>query len=94
MLTYALGKLLVCKIMEKENSLKKSKRTARTIEEEIAQATEKLRHLQQRKKEQIRKDRERNYKMIIDLIKTERLDGVQHEKWKEALPKIKALLST
>lgn len=63
-----------------------------TLEAEIAKAAEKLKKLQEKQKEKIKVERERNQKTVMELIKTERLDSVTAEKWKEMMPQIKALL--
>ena len=70
----------------------KSGRRAKTLDEEIAAQREKLRKLEERQREQQRKERERNQKAVMELIKTERLDTVPSDLWREAMPKIKALL--
>jgi len=67
-------------------------RKARTIEDEIAAQREKLKRLEEKKKELQRLDRERNQKAVLDLIRAERLDNVPAEKWRQAMPKLKVLL--
>ncbi|ABM44297.1 hypothetical protein N5D77_24500 [Comamonas thiooxydans] len=78
--------------MSSESSSTKPGRKAKSLDDEIAAAAEKLRKLQERQKEQQRKERERNQKAVMELIKTERLDAVPSDLWREAMPKIKALL--
>ena len=78
--------------MSSETTNLKSGRKAKTLDEEIAAQREKLRKLEERQREQQRKERERNQKAVMELIKTERLDAVPSDLWREAMPKIKALL--
>ena len=78
--------------MNDEISTAKPARKVKSLDDEIAAAAEKLRRLQDRQKEQQRKEREKNQKAVMDLIKMERLDIVQPDIWREAMPKIKALL--
>jgi hypothetical protein len=78
--------------MSDEKAPTKTGRKARSLEEEIQKAAEKLRRLQDQQREQQRKERERNQKAVLELIKAERLDAVPAEQWRDALPKIKALL--
>ncbi len=78
--------------MSSETTNPKPGRKAKTLDEEIAAQREKLRKLEERQREQQRKERERNQKAVMELIKTERLDAVPSDLWREAMPKIKALL--
>jgi nucleosome binding factor SPN SPT16 subunit len=78
--------------MKSENVAPKKARAPRTLDEEIAAQREKLRKLELKQREQLRKERERNQKSVLELIKTERLDSVPSEVWREAMPKLKALL--
>lgn len=78
--------------MAEEKSTGKPARKARTLEEEIARAEAKLRKLQELHREQQRKERERNQKAVLEIIKGERLDLIPADKWRDALPKIRALL--
>jgi len=78
--------------MSSETMNPKSGRKTKTLDEEIAAQREKLRKLEERQREQQRKERERNQKAVMELIKTERLDAVPSDLWREAMPKIKALL--
>lgn len=63
-----------------------------TIEEEIAAQREKLKKLEERQRENIRKERERNGKAVMDMIRGEKLDLISAELWKEAMPTIKKAL--
>lgn len=78
--------------MNSETTNPKSGRKAKTLDEEIAAQRDKLRRLEERQREQQRKEREKNQKAVMELIKTERLDAVPSDLWREAMPKIKALL--
>lgn len=78
--------------MSRESSSNKPGRKAKSLDDEIAAAAEKLRKLQERQREQQRKERERNQKAVMEIIKTERLDAVPSEIWRDVMPKIKALL--
>lgn len=78
--------------MSEENVSKLRGRKQKSLEEEIAAQREKLRKLEERHKEQQRKERERNQKAVMELIKSEKLDTVPAEVWRDAMPKIKALL--
>lgn len=78
--------------MSSESTNNKAGRKAKTLDEEIAAQRDKLRKLEERQRDQQRKEREKNQKAVMELIKTERLDAVPSELWREAMPKIKALL--
>ena len=78
--------------MSSETTNPKSERKAKTLDEEIAAQREKLRKLGKQQREQQRKERERNQKAVMELIKTERLDTIPSNLWREAMPKIRALL--
>lgn len=71
---------------------KKSKTSARTIEEEIEFQEDKLRKLKDQKRLNDIKLRERNIRAVLDLLKTERLDVVSAEQWHKKLPEIRTLL--
>lgn len=70
----------------------KSVRKPRSLEEEITVQREKLKKLEERQRENQRKDRERNTKAVLELIRAEKLDLVSAENWKSALPTIKEAL--
>ena len=78
--------------MSSETTNPKPSRKAKTLGEEIAAQREKLRKLGKQQREQQRKERERNQKAVMELIKTERLDTIPSNLWREAMPKIRALL--
>ena len=68
------------------------RRPAASIDEQIAEAARRLEELREKKKAEDRATIEKNRKAIGDLIRSERLDGVDVEDWRRALPKLKALL--
>ncbi len=70
----------------------KKERKPKSVEDEIAAAREKLKKLEERQREQQRKERERNAKMVLDLIHAEKLDTVSADAWRSAMPTIKEVL--
>lgn len=70
----------------------KAGRPSRSLDEEIAATAAKLQALRDKKKEEERRERERNQKAILALIKDEGLDAVSAEAWKAAVPKLRKLL--
>jgi hypothetical protein len=79
--------------MEQDKKLDKPLRKKKSLEEEIALQREKLRRLEDKHREHQRKWREKNQKSVLDLIRSEKLDVVDIEKWQEILPNLKTLLS-
>ncbi|KVV25078.1 hypothetical protein WK78_03010 [Burkholderia cepacia] len=79
--------------MANENAATKPVRQVRSLEDEITKARDKLRRLEEQHREQQRKEREKNAKAVLELLKSEKLDIVPAELWKDALPKIRALLA-
>ena len=67
-------------------------RPSRSLDEEISVAEAKLKALRDRRREEERKERERNLKAVLALIKDEGLDGVSVDLWKLAVPKLRGLL--
>lgn len=67
-------------------------RKVRNLEEEIAAQRAKLKALEDRQKDQQRKERERNQKAVMEIIKAEKLDTATAEQWANALPAIKTAL--
>lgn len=65
---------------------------AKSLDEEIAAAQERLNKLQAQKREKERKDLERNQKAIAAFLRAEKLDMVPIEKWTEALPALRRVL--
>ena len=78
--------------MDTLNTSKPHGRKARSLQEEIAAAAEKLRKLQERQKEIERKALARNQKAVSELIAAHRLDGIPVEHWRQAIEEIKASL--
>ncbi len=70
----------------------KSTKKVKTLDEQISAQREKLRKLEDAQKEQLRRERERNQRAVLELIKSERLDAVSPDLWRKAMPKIKSLL--
>lgn len=67
-------------------------KAGKTLDDEIQAAAEKLRKLQERKRESVRKERERNTKAVLDLLRDEKLDQVPAELWQKSLPQLRKLL--
>ena len=77
-----------------EKVSEKPLRKKKSLEEEIALQREKLKHLEDKHREQQRKWREKNQKSVLELIRSEKLDVVEIEKWQEILPNLKSLLAS
>ena len=67
-------------------------RKVRTLDDEILAQREKLRKLEERKREAQSRERERNIKAVLELIRAEKLDVVPAEQWKTAMVAIKRAL--
>jgi Spy/CpxP family protein refolding chaperone len=67
-------------------------RKPRSIEEAIAEQRDKLKKLEDKQREQIRKEREKTAKAVLELIRAEKLDLIDIEKWNAALPTVKEAL--
>lgn len=65
---------------------------AKSLDEEIAAAQQKLNMLVAKKREEERKALERNQKAIAALLRTEKLDAVPIEQWTSALTALRKLL--
>jgi Spy/CpxP family protein refolding chaperone len=73
----------------------KTARQPRSLETEIATQRDKLKKLEERQRNQQRKERDRNTKSVLDMIRAEKLDMVSPDIWKNAMKTIKdALLIT
>ncbi|KVL85321.1 hypothetical protein [Burkholderia stagnalis] len=70
----------------------KPSRKPRSLDDEIAKAAAKLKRLQDEQREQIRKDRERNHKAVLELLRSEGLDEIPAARWKEKIDAIKRAL--
>jgi hypothetical protein len=78
--------------MSQDKTQEKTQRKAKTLEDEIATAREKLKLLEEKQREQKKKWRDKNQKAVLELIRSEKLDLVDFEKWKATLPQLKSLL--
>ena len=67
-------------------------RPSRSLDEEISVTEAKLKALRDRRREEERRERERNLKSVLALIKDEGLDGVSADQWKASMPKLRELL--
>ena len=72
----------------------KSKKTQKSLDEEIAAAEERLKRLKQRKAEKEQKELERNQKLVYAFLRTEKLDAVPIEIWSKTLAQLRKLLKT
>lgn len=75
-----------------QQDLIKPQRKAKTLEDEIAIAREKLKRLEEKQREQQRKWREKNQKSIFELIRSEKLDIIDVHKWQSKINRIKEVL--
>ncbi|MET3631918.1 hypothetical protein [Burkholderia sp. 572] len=73
--------------------LGKTVRKTRSIEDEIERTAAKLKRLQEQQRERARKDRERNQKDVLELLRAEGLDVIPAEQWKVRLDAVKAALA-
>lgn len=71
----------------------KTSRKPRSIEDEIAKTAAKLKRLQDEQRERIRRDRERNQKEVLELLRSEGLDVIPTEQWKACLEDVKTALA-
>ena len=88
-------KLLTLRIkrMSNQENLKVAGKKTRSLEDEIIAQREKLKMLEKKQTELIRKEKEKTSKAVINLIQAEKLDLISLEKWKGSLPAIKELLA-
>lgn len=70
----------------------KPERKSRDLDDEIARAAAKLKRLQDQRQEQIRKNRERNVKVLLELLRSEGLDEIPAEQWKSRITAVKVAL--
>ncbi|KWH27655.1 hypothetical protein WL99_20085 [Burkholderia cepacia] len=73
--------------------LEKSARKPRSLDDEIERTAAKLKRLQEQQRERVRKDRERNQKDVLELLRAEGLDAVPAEQWKARLDAVKVALT-
>lgn len=76
-----------------QKNSEKPTRKKKSLEEEIELQRKKLKLLEEKQREQQKKWREKNQKSIFELIRSEKLDVVEIERWQEMLPKLKTLLN-
>jgi len=68
-------------------------RRSKSLEDEIAKAEQRVRRLHDQQREAQKRERERNQRAVLDLLKTEKLDLIPAARWRDALPKIKDVLA-
>ena len=71
---------------------KKGMKKSRELESELDVMRDKLKKLEEQHKQQVQKERDRNFKLIVDLIKSEKLDLMSADHWRTAMPEIKKSL--
>lgn len=76
----------------KEQTQSTRVKKAKSLDEEIAAAQERLNKLQAQKREKERKDLEKNQKAIAAFLRAEKLDMVPVEQWTEALAALRRVL--
>lgn len=74
--------------MANTDTTNKADKKPKSLEDEIILQREKLKKLEERHKEQQRKEKEKNQKAVIELIKAEKLDLIEIARWRLALPTI------
>lgn len=74
----------------KEKSIKQSR--AQSLREKLAAVEAQAKTLRDKVREEERKEREDNARAIVQLLRSEELDGFGIEAWRIATPQIKALL--
>jgi hypothetical protein len=70
----------------------KAPKVAKSLVDEITATKEKLRRLEERHRETMRKEKERNVKAVYELLRDEKLDVVASADWHRVLPQLKKLL--
>jgi len=78
--------------MSETKTSAKPVRKTKSLDQQLEDARAKLRKLEDAKKQEDTKARERNQRAIVALIKDERLDSVPVENWREVIPKLRSLL--
>ncbi len=73
-------------------AVERSARTPKSIDDEIAKAKEKLRRLEEQRRESVRKAAERNERAIVELMRAEKLNEIPVEQWKAAMGALRAAL--
>lgn len=72
--------------------VEKAERKGRDLDDEIVKAETKLKKLREQRAEQVRKNRERNQKAIMELLRAEALDDVSAEQWKVRIAAVRVAL--
>ena len=72
--------------------VEKTERKGRDLDDEISKAETKLKKLREQRAEQVRKNRERNQKAIMELLRGEALDDVSAEQWKMRIAAVRVAL--
>lgn len=72
--------------------VEKTERKGRDLDDEISKAETKLKKLREQRAEQVRKNRERNQKAIMELLRAEALDDVSAEQWKVRIAAVRVAL--
>ncbi|WP_193727070.1 hypothetical protein [Burkholderia sp. BE17] len=70
----------------------RGRRPAASLAERIAEAERHLAGLREQQKREEKENLEKNRKAILDLFRSERLDVIPVERWKELVPQLKALV--
>ena len=73
---------------------KKSARKSLVLENEIDVMRDKLKKLEEQHKLQVQKERDKNFKLVVDLIRTEKLDLISVDQWRLAMSEIKKSLNS
>lgn len=73
---------------------KKSTKKSHALENEIDVMRDKLKKLEEQHRLQVQKEKDRNMKQLIELIRTEKLDLVSVDHWRLAMPEIKKYLDS
>lgn len=74
------------------NAKPRGRRPAASLAERIAEAERNLASLREQQKREEKENLEKNRKAILDLFRSERLDAIPVERWKELVPQLKALI--
>ena len=79
--------------MDSTSPTKKSAKKSLILENEIDVMRDKLKKLEEQHRLQVQKERDKNWKLVVDLIKSEKLDLISVDQWRLALPEIIKALS-
>ncbi|MCC7007144.1 MAG: hypothetical protein IT497_10960 [Ottowia sp.] len=78
--------------MSQDKTQEKTQRKAKTLEDEIAIARDKLKRLEEKQREQQKKWRGKNQKAVLELIRSEKFDSIDIKQWKSKIADLKLLL--